>query len=203
MDNQYMGALKQVERLMQSSLFGYSQTALEQLDALTVTMANQTMTDCDCIKLLELRARKYKQEKAESSLRFCVMRMQELLRLRLQTDCQKAYPSIQFTDLAFDEYTQEFLEDYPLYINHFEKRLRVLSLLAMMLFYVFFLVFFVLVCHCSFFKVFILDVLLFGGIIYYFFRFGIQRLIDMNFLELRESVDPLLAQFDQAIHTNK
>ena len=33
MDNQYMGALKQVERLMQSSLFGYSQTALEQLDA--------------------------------------------------------------------------------------------------------------------------------------------------------------------------
>ena len=97
MDNQYTGALKQVERMMNSSLFGYSQSALQQLDGLALTMASEGMNDCEYLKLLELYARKYKQANEKKRLRFCIMRMQEVLWFRSRKEFQKDFPKFDLT----------------------------------------------------------------------------------------------------------
>ena len=202
MDNQFTGALKQVERMMNSSLFGYSQSALQQLDGLAISMGNVTITDCDYLKLMELYARKYKKADEDKALNFCIMRMQEILWFRQREEYQKEFPKIVFTENELDEYTQEFLEDYPSYLHTYEERFRKRAILLMMLVYVILLVICVWAFHWNFLKVFFIDLCLFFGIVFYAFRYGYKKILDEQFYDLRNYVDEVCEVFDQKVRSN-
>lgn len=199
MANQFIGALKQVERMMNSSLFGYSHSALQQLDGLALAMANEGMRDCEYMKLLELYARKYKQANEKKRLRFCLMRMQEILWLKEHKEFQKDFCRIVFTNEQLDEYTLLFLEDYPSFLNIYEERFRKRILAFMTLIYVLILALCVLGFGWQFWTVFAIDLCLFGGVNYYCFRFAYKKILDSQFEEKRSCLEENFLKMDQMI----
>lgn len=201
MDNQYTGALKQVERMMNSSLFGYSQSALQQLDGLALTMASEGMNDCEYLKLLELYARKYKQANEKKRLRFCIMRMQEVLWFRSRKEFQKDFPKIIFTKKDLDEYTTNFLEDYPPYVKIYEERFRKRILGWMTLFYLIVLFLFVLGFGWSFWKVFTFDLLIYIGINYISFQYAYKKILDLRFMDYLSCLEENFLKLDQMVQT--
>lgn len=201
MDNQFMGALKQVERLMQNSLFGYSETLMDQLENLSLGMLDRTMTDCDYLKLLELYARKYRERNQKKALRFCVLRIHELLWFRKRSDYQSKFPRIVFTKQPLDEYFEKFMSDYPSKLQKYEQRFRIRLLCFMSFVYIIVLIFFVSFCHRTFLKVFFCDLFLFVVVNYIGFRYGLKKMLDEQLFDLRKYVDPVLEKVDQSVQS--
>ncbi len=201
MANQFTGALKQVERMMNSSLFGYSQSALQQLDGLALAMANEGMTDYEYMKLLELYARKYKQSNEKKRFRFCLMRMQEIVWLKEHKEFQKEFCRIVFTKDELDEYTMLFLEGYPSYLSIYEERFRKRILAVTTVFYVLILALCVLGFGWRFWTIFTIDLAFFIGINYYCFRFAYKKILDSQFQSKLSYLEENFLQMDCLIQT--
>lgn len=197
MTQQYMGALKQVKRLMDDSLGSYSQNSMSQLEDLCVSMCETKLLDVDYLKLMELYGRKYKKEKNETALRFVLMRMQQLMQARNNANLHSQFPGIAFTDYKLDGSTAEFLKGYPFLLRTFEQRYKVRILQMATLTFVVALILLVLLFHFSFLKVWFLLWILFGIFVYRNFKYGYAAIEKAEILSYRDGIDFALKALDE------
>lgn len=197
MTQPYMGALKQVERLMQDSLGVYSQNSMNQLHDLCVQMSQDTIYDVDYLKLMELYGRKYRKEKNEDALRYVAMRMQQVTLARKNPKSAAKYKGIVFTDKPLDSFTKAFLQEFPSLLHTYEERYKVRILQMATFVFVILLIPLVLLFHLSFLIIWLLLLLLFGIFVYYTFKYGYESIVKDQIQDLIQSVDPTLKKLDQ------
>lgn len=195
MTQPYMGALKQVEHLMQDSLGTYSQNSMNQLHDLCIQMSQDPVYDVDYLKLMELYGRKYRKEKNEEALRFVVMRMQQVSLAR-QTP-KRTYAGIVFTNRPLDAFTIAFLKEFPSLLHTYEERYKVRILQIATLVFVVALIVLVLLFHLSFLIIWLSLLLMFGVFVYYTFQYGYASIVKEQMQDLIQFVDPTLKKLDE------
>ena len=195
MTQPYMGALKQVESLMQDSLGTYSQNSMNQLHDLCIQMSQDPVYDVDYLKLMELYGRKYRKEKNEEALRFVVMRMQQVSLAR-QTP-KRTYAGIVFTNRPLDAFTIAFLKEFPSLLHTYEERYKVRILQIATLVFVVALIVLVLLFHLSFLIIWLSLLLMFGVFVYYTFQYGYASIVKEQMQDLIQFVDPTLKKLDE------
>ncbi|MDX8417471.1 hypothetical protein [Absicoccus intestinalis] len=195
MTQPYMGALKQVERLMQDSLGTYSQNSMNQLHDLCIQMSQDPVYDVDYLKLMELYGRKYRKEKNEEALRFVVMRMQQVSLAR-QTP-KRTYAGVVFTNRPLDAFTIAFLKEFPSLLHTYEERYKVRILQIATLVFVVALIVLVLLFHLSFLIIWLSLLLMFGVFVYYTFQYGYASIVKEQMQDLIQFVDPTLKKLDE------
>ena len=195
MTQPYMGALKQVERLMQDSLGTYSQNSMNQLHDLCIQMSQDPVYDVDYLKLMELYGRKYRKEKNEEALRFVVMRMQQVSLARQMP--KRTYAGIVFTNRPLDAFTIAFLKEFPSLLHTYEERYKVRILQIATLVFVVALIVLVLLFHLSFLIIWLSLLLMFGVFVYYTFQYGYASIVKEQMQDLIQFVDPTLKKLDE------
>lgn len=195
MTQPYMGALKQVERLMQDSLGTYSQNSMNQLNDLCIQMSQDPVYDVDYLKLMELYGRKYRKEKNEEALRFVVMRMQQVSLARQNS--KSTYAGIVFTNRPLDAFTKAFLQEFPSLLHTYEERYKVRILQIATPVFVGTLILLVLLFHLPFLIIWLLLLLVFGIFVSFSFRYGYASIVKEQMQDLIQFLDPTLKKLDE------
>lgn len=198
MRNRYLGALKQIERIMGDGIIMYSRKSMEQLDDIAQSMINENMTDNDYLKLMSLYAKKYKRMDNIRALRFCIMRMQQVLWYRKRKERQSEFPRLTFT-AEMDEDTRMFLKQYPSYLHTYEDRYKKKILNYVTLLFLALLLIFVFLLKMSFVRSFLFCILIYFGIIFYTFHFGYRQIMQEQFEDLIRSVEKNCRNVDKSV----
>lgn len=195
MVDQFLGALKELERRSLDNIMIFSDVLVERLDDLATAMVNEKMSDNDYMKLLELYYQRCRKDRNRDGMMFCVLRIQQISYLKQVKKRPKPYPNIYFSDI-YDDNSLCFLRQrrpfFSMLMDNLTKRLLWISLLISL----FLFIVLVLGFQISFLVGFIVSVVLWIGMYLYCQKYLVYQFLDKEILRYRTSVNRLCRKID-------
>lgn len=198
MSDRYLQDLKELERRSKDNILSFSTVLTQRLDELAQTMINQPMSDNDYIKLCELYYQRYDREQNKQGMIFCVLRIQQFLKLKTTKNNRDAYPKISFSRYK-DPDSLEFLKSKKNYylqlLNEFKKKLIKVALF----FTILIMAILALLFQMNFIFSWIVSIVV-GAIVYYIGLFYLyDRLFNLRMNEMRKKCAAIHFKVDKSI----
>ena len=196
MEDRYVSALKSIERQFRDEIhfMGNSQYRLEEM---TRTIMNDTISDNDYLKLLEIYCKIFIKKKENQKIAYCILRMQQICEAKKIKYRQKYYKNVQFQN-SMDPDTENFLKEEEPYLEKRREQAMVPLLAGSAFFYILILFLLVFGFHVRFWAGLVLSLILWGILTGYFYFYVTELIIQDQMERLMDSLDPVLIDFETA-----
>lgn len=198
MADYFLGALKGLERRSKDNVLIFSDVLTERLDALVESMIGQKISDNDYLKTLELYYKKYKRFENYKGMYFCVLRMQQVARLKKEKHLQKRFVHLEFSD-ELDIEAAAFLKDHKNYFQEGQEQYMRIFLISILAIAMAWLIVSVLLFHIPFLWGWLLSIALYASLWVFGQNKGIRYLWEKQIQKLYPDIDMLCRRLDQSV----
>ncbi len=200
MEEKFMDSLISLELRIQASQSPNAAVLMDRLDDLSLSMLHEDMTDDEYLKWMQLYAQKYIRSNNKKALRYCLMRMEQVIAYGDQPRKQRQFPHLVFTDKKNPTIVEFMKAQTSIYQRNRIRFTRRILQITVILFCLL-LPFHVLLLGMSFFAGWFLSVLLCGLFFYIGQGYYFERMLEEQFERLSHSVDTNCLAVDEAVRS--